>query len=336
MGKEAIKSFDFVRAVLTLIIVFFHFCCHLDAKNVLPFYGFLNGSWGGTAVTAFFVLSGALLYYRYGNSNSNWKLYLYKRWKTIFPMYYSAYLFLEGINIAINKSIFFRGNPIPYLYTVLGMDHYLSQVTTTYPIIGEWFLGAILILYIMFPLILWCFSKNSNVTFIVALSLYIIFFNKPIINPIPYCSITSCLISFVCGMVIMKNRNVLLNKYTTIGSIILMLILCLVKIPISVDIVDHLMGVFLFCVLVFVGEYIMKKNIFNKIFKELSNASYAIFLLHSLILRKIKVFYTPSNLTNLIALLIVITIFIFIASKVFTIVINNIIKKLEDKFIKLE
>ena len=42
------------------------------------------------------------------------------------------------------------------IFSLLGLDGYLTPVTVTFYKIGEWFLGVILILYLVFPLLLWC------------------------------------------------------------------------------------------------------------------------------------------------------------------------------------
>ena len=45
------------------------------------------------------------------------------------------------------------------IFSLLGLDGYLAPVTPTFYKIGEWFLGVILLLYLLFPLLLWCMDR---------------------------------------------------------------------------------------------------------------------------------------------------------------------------------
>lgn len=91
-NKQRIYSFDFIRALCAVGIIVFHFSCELDnsvSTKVLHFYS--NGSWGNTIVNIFFLLSGAMLYYN-NSIIKSLKVFYYKRFKSIFPMFYKKYL----------------------------------------------------------------------------------------------------------------------------------------------------------------------------------------------------------------------------------------------------
>jgi len=330
-NKPIIKSFNFIKALCALGIVAYHFSCHLGSRAFLPFYEYANGLWGDLFVTVFFIVSGASLYYRYADDWGKGSLgvYFYKRWKSIFPMYYLAYLYFEIEHIIAFKSPFFRGNPVRYIFTLLGMDGYLSQNTLTYYIMGEWFTGAIVILYLLFPLLLWLFSKNDKIAFVVVVILYVIFLDKPIVNPESYWSITSCLISFVCGMMLMKYKDLFLKKWCAIVCVVGFVLLCFVKMPISSDISSHLIGLFLFGLLVFVGEALMKNKMVDKVFTELSSISYAIFLLQHLTILDVLGAWNPSNPLKIIVLLIGTIILVICQAKALTLVSNAVVKWLD-------
>lgn len=331
MRKPRIKSFNFIRTLCALGIIVYHFSCHLNSKDFLPLYSFENGLWGDVFVTVFFVVSGASLYYQYAdNWNTNTvKSYLYKRWKSIFPMYYIAYLNFEIQKIISHKNPLFRGNPLRYVFTLLGMDGYLTQVTTTYYTLGEWFTGAIIILYILFPIILWCILKNYKVTFLMVLFLYIIFLNTPILNPVVFWSITSCLVSFVCGMILMKYRKFLLNKWCFLGNLIVFIVLCFIELPLRSNVSTHVIGLCLFEILFFGGEYICKINFLDLVFTELSNISYAVFLLQHIAIGTVLAAWNPSNPLKIIILEFCTIIWILCQAKVLTLVTNAVVKKIE-------
>lgn len=337
MGKPIIKSFNFIRTLCMLGIIAYHFSCQLMNTEFKPLLNFQNGEWGSAFVTTFFVLSGAVLYYQY--ENASWSLdklrvYFYKRWKAIFPMYYMAYLYFEIQNILAYKSLFFRGSPFGYIYTLLGMDGYLANTTTTYYIMGEWFTGAIIILYTLFPLICWCFTKNAKITFFLSVLIYVLFLNKPIINPVAFWSVTSCLISFVCGMVFMKYRDFLGKKLCALCYIIGILILCFFKMPIPIDISQHLMGILLFGALNFIGNRIIKLHVFDVLFTELSSISYAAFLMHHITVADVLNAWNPTSTFKILVLLSGVILLVLCQSKVLTLVADAFIKKMDSVFLK--
>lgn len=328
MKIKPIKSFHFIKALCAIGIIIFHFSCHLKNTTFRPFFYFENGNWGSTFVTIFFIVSGALLYHNYSDK-MDIKTYYKKRWKSIFPMFYLAYLSFEIGNIFLNKSVLYRGSIKPYIFSIIGMDGYLSDNFTTYYNIGEWFLGMIIILYIIFPLILVLFKKNSNLIFISSLIFYLIFLDKPFINNTPFRTLPSCLISFILGMIIIKNKDKIINKWSTLAAILSCLLLHFIKLPISDDIGNHLMGLFVFVIMSFIGEWIMKNNICEKIFTELSKISYAIFLLQHLAIVKVLNTWNPYSPIKVLILLAATIILVICEAKMLSLVTNSVVKKSE-------
>lgn len=167
---------DFVRAFATLVIVLTHFNNPylIDGRYLLtnqPFGVYV----GALGVSLFLIISGAALTYTYGQHDrlGLGRFYI-KRFKGIYPMFWIAwvvavmYYFLDR-----------RGYPpinapkANLIFTVLGMDGYLANfhVSTAY-ILGEWFLGFIVLFYIVFPLLLLGVKKYPWVTALVILGLY--------------------------------------------------------------------------------------------------------------------------------------------------------------------
>ena len=272
------------------------------------------------------MVSGGILYYNYSDKLKLNNYYL-KRWKSIFPMYYIIYFFFEILNMIAHKSIFYRGNPIIYIFTLLGIDGYLCSVIPTYYILGEWFLGMIIILYILFPIVLYFFKKNDKITFISILLLYIIFLDKPILNPSSYSSITSSLFSFTIGMTMFKYKEKIFNTKNLLISIVGILLLSLIKLPISSDISYHLLGLFVFIFLFEVGKYIMEKNFLSIIFRKIGELSYAIFLLQHITINMVLKYFNPVSTIEAILALIIIIIFTLCEANILYIVTNFIVNK---------
>lgn len=85
----------------------------LTKSRFLAFYEYANGLWRDLFVTVFFIVSGVSLYYRYADDWGNGSLgtYFYKRWRSIFPMYYLIYLYFEVSHIITFRSLFLEGIP---------------------------------------------------------------------------------------------------------------------------------------------------------------------------------------------------------------------------------
>lgn len=99
-----------------------------------------------------------MLTYRSGNL----KQYYKKRFLGIYPMFWIAYT----VTFALD---FFRWRGLPLEdirllgYSALGIDGYLSLlglVYTPFYKVGEWFLGALLALYVLFPMLHWLVERK--------------------------------------------------------------------------------------------------------------------------------------------------------------------------------
>ena len=301
MRKEQIKSIDFIKGMCALGVVMFHFEDHYTARHLSFFSNYFNG---GALVTVFFMVSGALLWHHYAQ-RLNLKEYAIKRWKGIYPMYYLAFLPCWLLKVWQEGSFLYGGSAFAYLYTLLGMDGYLVYNTNTYHIVGEWFLGAIILMYLLFPLIRWAFLKNKWVTVVGALMLYLVFYGKTITNASPFWTVSSCLISFCMGILFMEYKSKIISLPGLLLAAMGYVLLNVVKIPLHANAAYHLSGICLFILLYALGEKTIVQPPLEKIFRALSRLSYPIFLVHHVILRVILLFWQPEPLwqIGLLALL---------------------------------
>lgn len=76
-GKEKILGIEFVRAVCAIGIIIYHYFCH-SVGDFKFLFKTANSDWGSMFVTAFFVISGAVLYYNYPKVESL-RVFYYKR-----------------------------------------------------------------------------------------------------------------------------------------------------------------------------------------------------------------------------------------------------------------
>lgn len=146
--KKRVAAFDFIRVcALFLIIVY-----HLDIASIPG----MNAI-GPVGVGLYLMLSGAVLMYIYGdNSETCWGVWrgvdFYKRrYLTLMLPFYIAYIIVWLWNRIINVPLTQGVSSWKIVFTMIGMDGFLSYKIPTFYLIGEWFLGCIILYYLAFP-----------------------------------------------------------------------------------------------------------------------------------------------------------------------------------------
>lgn len=285
--KAHIESFDFIRSVTAWIIIIYHFAnlCTQSAQHAdFPFLlTHANGVWGeNTSVNIFFILSGASLYYNHPDFKEySLKRYYFDRFKGIFPMFYMLWFFLFYQRAAALGNLFYNGSPKYLLLTLFGMDGYFFfRFPQSYYIIGEWFLGALILLYILYPLLTWCMRHCKILTTVVlgagtlAFHWQIPFFQIPREH-----NLIVCLFAFWLGMIFMEYRDILSAKWITMVFGGIALILIFIKMPFDSFLCTQLIAVGLFLLFYHLGSIVMRFRHLHTFFAYTSRNSYAIFLL---------------------------------------------------------
>lgn len=159
---------DFVRVLAAILIVIFHYnVVSSDYPDIvkpnLLFVGYANGTMGHIGVSLFFILAGASLMYVY-SEQLELKEYFKKRFFAIFPLYWTIYgAFFCYFYLLTGKLGFDR--PLwRMILTVVGMDGYLDYMLPNYYLLGEWFVGCILLIYLCFPLLRNAMLRRPAVT----------------------------------------------------------------------------------------------------------------------------------------------------------------------------
>lgn len=154
--RVRLAGLDLTRAAALWCILTFHF--NLNIQTACPgtpaigFVNYANGSLGHIGVSLFFVLSGASLMVRY-EAECPLRPYLIRRAAALYPMFWVGWgaLFLYGDLLHRNLD---RSIPLwRLIWSFLALDGYLNALAPNYYKIGEWFLGCILLLYLLFPLL---------------------------------------------------------------------------------------------------------------------------------------------------------------------------------------
>ncbi len=286
-NKKRLFYLDFIRAFATIIIVITHFNALFLYEVYRPelavgsayVFNIYIGSFG---VSLFLIISGASLMYVYqdklGKSMSI-KEYFIKRIKKLYPMFWIAYFITMCIGIIQYGEIFINRSNAPkfnFIYSILGLDGYLTSFgIRTFYIVGEWFLGFIIIFYLIFPILLKLVKKFPKITLLSLIIIYaisLIYIKNDYMLPVR-------IIEIVFGMyLIYYNKDV--KWYFALISLIFLIINQLFNLPIDYNLKVTTIGISAFTFLIYVSNYLQHSNIIQKICSIICKYSYACFIIH--------------------------------------------------------
>lgn len=136
---------------------------------------------GDFGVGLFFLLSGAMMFQVYGKRSVSRGSFYKKRFLSLYPMFWLAWLAAITAGTLDTRSLPSGG--IGALLTSLsGMDGYLMALgyggLSSFYKVGEWFLGGIILLYLIMPLLLWGMKKQPLLTLRLSILVAALFHGK--------------------------------------------------------------------------------------------------------------------------------------------------------------
>ena len=290
MKKERLFYLDFVRAVAVVSILLTHFNArYLYLVPPMPEKAVITttvsniyiGNWG---VSLFFIISGAALMYVY-QDRLDLKTFYKKRFLSIYPMFWMAYIVAFAFLYARNHVIPGAGTPkVNFLFTILGMDGMLAAYLPTFYILGEWFLGTIILMYLLFPLLRLGVEKQPALTAAAILVIYAAMFLLQGQVNISIVVLTR-LPEIAFGMYFVR-----WGRKVDWKAALLALVLLVANGLLAPALPDMLqttyVGIASFLLLVFLSYYV-KVPVCEKFCGVISKYSYAIFLVHHVIIAEI-------------------------------------------------
>lgn len=285
--KQRDFRLDFIRAISMLIIVLYHYSCVYELENTIgplrPFWHFASGSWGGAFVVTFFMLSGHAMYIQY-NLNIDVREFYRKRFLRIFPLFYVCWAIMYIVRTLQYKTFTWGGNPLLIIESLLGMDGYLKNGQLNYYSVGDWFLGAIILIYVIFPIILYCYKKLKWQITCLIFAFFMVIEVTGLVNFVSRSNMLICCSSFWIGMLVGEYSSLIKkHKYPLIISMLVIIVLCVVDLSscLSEVLILEIFGIasyiFLYSIPV---ESIKEKNPVRTIIKFMSKYSYAVMLTH--------------------------------------------------------
>ncbi|QQM67003.1 acyltransferase family protein [Actinomyces weissii] len=307
--RARIFYLDLVRALATLIIVLTHFNNpYLTQQGYLltntPFGIYV----GGLGVSLFLIISGAALTYTYGGRGRlDLRRFYWKRFKGIYPMYWIAWVGAVLYYFVDTKGFPPITAPLRnVVFTVIGMDGLLAnfQVPTTY-LLGEWFLGFIVLFYLVFPLLLWGVERFPVATAAVvmggyALSLWYFYTHPGLPSAV---ILPTRLPELVFGMLFVKYvRRV--HWAVVLPAMAVMAVSAQLPTQVPEDLATTFVGISAFLCLVVAGRFVAIAPVREGV-ALVAKYSYPIFLVHHVVIMELyaKIDTTGFLLTQRVVML---------------------------------
>lgn len=290
--SSRVLAFDIIRVLAMFWVVTYHFGCEYSYGPFSPVVNFFcvtpNFDFGNVAVTMFLMLSGALLYRKYGNGNvGSLPAFYFKRAKAIYPAFWilNLYVLLTMVRHWISDgNPFFAGNPLKLLLTFSGVDGYLKLFDyESYYFCGEWFVAAIILLYLLFPFLAWAYRKNRIVLLAVLVLCYGLQFVWPNSRSWEISAFPPTLVlKFVLGFLLMDLLPRLHNRVVGLASLVVFLALSLLNTPGGIyknDLAGTVAGIAAFLFVLNIGSRIKETSLAGSVVLKLAPLTYCVFLI---------------------------------------------------------
>lgn len=315
--KDRDFGYDIIRFFSTIVIVSFHYSMQLyqieysGMKNYLG--SFKNGGFGIFAVALFFCLSGATLIKN--NREISVGGFYKKRFESIYPLFWINYIPLFLIKSIMEHKINWGGDYWKIIFSVLGIDGYIQEIIPNYYLIGEWFLGAIIIIYIIYPFHLFCYKKSCLITTFVITMTFIMnelwnVFPMSETRTIPY-----CLFYFNLGFLFEDYKEKLLKLPFILISLMIIFVYLYIKFSFlnNFQAIKYTPLIFASFLLLYSLKRISCPECIQRLICLISKLSYLFFLIHHVVI----IFFTKLLLRyihNSAIVLFVLFLIIFITS----------------------
>lgn len=299
MKKQRLFYLDLIRAVALLCILVIHFNAAvtgyftLPSKlfgSVLPF-GIYLGDFGSSL---FFMVSGAALQYTspgQGKESLSLPNFYKKRAKAVYPMFWLAWCIFFSIRFVTKPGYYAAAKTPSLLLTVLGLDNFAQAagwVTMDFACVGEWFLGSILFLYLLFPLLRYGLRKQPIITWIAVLAVSL---------PVHYMGWDARLVAIHIPEFLLGMAFVHWQRPVRAGVLACCAVLLFTPAAADGKVACALFSAAAFVLLAALGSCIHCKVLQN-VCALLSKYSYAVFLTHHVIILRLVEFFDLSALTR--------------------------------------
>ena len=282
---------DLIRAVAAVLIVLTHFNFHLKEHGggyVLTYepFGIYVGALG---VSLFLIISGAALTLTYRRP-INLKRFYWKRFRSIYPMFWTAWVLgTLAFFLATNGRLPNAAPAKSFILTVLGIDG-LAQAFyfRTMYLLGEWFLGFILLYYLVFPVLLWAIDRFPVITGAVLLVVYAatVVIMQRYFPAYPSAAVLTTRLpelAFGSYLVLYIRR---IHGAVVVPAAVALAVSAMFPGRIPEDVATTIVGISVFLILVVAGRYVAIQPV-RAVVSLIATYSYPIFLVHHVVIEQV-------------------------------------------------
>ncbi len=339
------KKYDFMNILRVLSffsIVFYHMLITLyiygirQIESIRYFFENSNMHIAKVGVSLFFILSGAGLMLGSKDKEIDVKQFYLKRFKKILIPFYITYICYFIFLVASKQVLLsdpYEGRnlkPYSFIFTLFGMDAYWDQfgIPTCSFGIGEWFLGCLILIYLIYPILRALMQKNKYLTLLGA-TIYYIFMNIiyskiAFFHGVPmYTNLTIKIYDFILGMFLALILDSI-PKYAIYPALIISIffILCPVTLPGVDSFQIPIHSICAFIIFAHFEKTFQKHGKITKVFDLLAAYSYEYFLIHHFVILELSKFGRDTEFGNFKLMI------LFICEILLTAVLAIILKKI--------
>ena len=177
LNSNRLFFLDFIRVISILMIILYHFNIQLleqsPAAKVIPGLVIFHQAIGDLGVTLFIMISGVALMTSSSSRFSAVEFYK-KRILAIFPSYWLAYVVVGCVLFLLRGAWVGDSQHWKFLLTLTGFDGLTFYRGLNYYLIGEWFIGFIIVLYLLFPLLRRGVLERPVLTWVLVIALFLV------------------------------------------------------------------------------------------------------------------------------------------------------------------
>ena len=290
-NNERIVSLDWVRVLAFLLVVFDHVLDQMHTEALPQSLSVHEFGWGKLGVSLFFALSGASLSIGSIRGKSILEFY-HRRLSAILPSFWVAYFVCLMIFFCTQGQMHLGGGWLKAMPTLFGVDGYFSSHFPLCYLVGEWYLGCLILTYLLAPAINWCVERFPVSTIILGLAISAISSEftpamsryVPFFHAIPRFNILTHLVEFAFGMAFFKFIRPYFRRYIATSGIMLAYLityLLLVKSPFfAYAWQDILASLSVFVLLCITFDLIPTNSIISETVEFIAKLSFLAFLYH--------------------------------------------------------
>lgn len=296
--RKRLIYLDIIRIIATFLIILFHYMECLEQMNLLMHperfsvagvslmhLGGVNLTLGNWGVSMFLIISGAGMMMGYQHK-CEVKSFYKKRLLRVMPEYYLSYLLAVLILFMLGKLTVENFSLTSIVTTLLGIDGWLGSMLPSYPLVGDWFIGLILILYLFFPALRILVNKYPRITLVTYIIIFAIY---EYVYPFTFPKRNSVILrglEFVIGMFLVKIDWKPKPKHALIALIVALFVFIVPINAVSAYVLTPIAGLVLYIIIFFFAEMITSKQ-FQYIVAMLSRYTFPVFLMHHFVMLRI-------------------------------------------------